>query len=316
MNEVTLKQDLDRSWIDETQQIANRIRLRGFDYVMRNNGGYLSQICSTSELFALLYHKVLHLGLSEAPMIPHAFAGVPSDNNPDFFNGGAYNGPQSSTFDRFIFSPAHYALVLYVTLIEAGRMAPEGLEAFNTDGSTVELIGAEHSPGVETTTGSLAQALSQAGGIALARRIKKETGRVWVMMSDGEFQEGQTWEAVQALAHYKLDNIGVYVDVNRQQCDGAMEDVMEIGNLAAKLEAFGARAFDVDGHDLEALYAPSQLERDGRPLFILANTDPCRGVPRLNHNAPILHYLRFKSDDEKAAYRKDYEIMAKKTSVT
>jgi len=107
MNEVTLKQDLDISWIDETQQIANRIRLRGFDYVMRNNGGYLSQICSTSELFALLYHKVLHLGLSEAPMIPHAFAGVPSDNNPDFFNGGAYNGPQSSTYDRFIFSPAH-----------------------------------------------------------------------------------------------------------------------------------------------------------------------------------------------------------------
>lgn len=311
MNEQTTKLDIETDWIAETQQIADRIRLRGFDYVMRNNGGYLSQICSTSELFALLYGQVMNLGKSEAPMIPNAFVGVPSKDNPDFFNGCAYNGPQSPTYDRFIFSPAHYALVLYVALIESGRMAPEGLEAFNTDGSTVELIGAEHSPGVETTTGSLAQALSQAGGIALARRIKKETGRVWVMMSDGEFQEGQTWEAVQALAHYKLDNIGVYVDVNRQQCDGAMADVMEIRNLSAKLEAFGARAFDVDGHDIEALYAPSQLEPDGRPLFILANTDPCRGVPRLNDNAPILHYLRFKSDGEKAAYQKDYELMAK-----
>jgi len=119
------------------------------------------------------------------------------------------------------------------------------------------------------------------------------------MMSDGEFQEGQTWEAVQALVHYGLDNVGVYVDVNNQQCDGAMKDVMDIGNLADKLTAFGARAFDVDGHDVKALNAPAELEPDGRPLFVLANTDPSRGVPRLNNNAPVLHYLRFKSKEEK-----------------
>ena len=298
------------SWVAEVQQMADRIRVRGFDYVMRNNGGYLSQICSSAELFALMYGRVMNLGKSQAPLIPQPFVGVPSQTNPEFFNGGAYNGPATPEFDRFIFSPAHYALVLYVALIEAGRMAPEGLEAFNTDGSTVELIGAEHSPGVETTTGSLAQALSQAGGIALARRVKKEQGRVWVMMTDGEFQEGQTWEAVQALVHYGLDNVGVYVDVNKQQCDGAMQDVMDIGDLAGKLTAFGARAFDVDGHDLVALNAPAELEQNGQPLFVLANTDPARGVPRLLNNAPVLHYLRFKSEHEKAQYQQDYLQMA------
>lgn len=307
----SLSQSLNNDWITETQKIADRIRVRGFDYVMRNNGGYLSQICSSAELFALLYGRVMKLGTSTAPMIPQPFVGVPSNSNSEFFNGGAYNGPVRPEFDRFLFSPAHYALVLYVALIEVGRMAPEGLEAFDTDGSTVELIGAEHSPGIETTTGSLAQALSQAGGIALARRMRKEKGRVWVMMSDGEFQEGQTWEAVQALVHYGLDNVGVYVDVNRQQCDGAMKDVMEIGDLSGKLNAFGARAFDVDGHDLEALNRPAELEPDGRPLFVLANTDPTRGVPRLMDNAPVLHYLRFKSEAEKDAYQQDYQKMAK-----
>ena len=300
----------DHSWIAETQHVADRIRVRGFDYVMRNNGGYLSQICSSAELFALLYGRVMKLGESEAPKIPLPFNGVPSHSNPDFFNGGAYNGPARPEYDRFLFSPAHYALVLYVALIEAGRMAPEGLEAFDTDGSTVELIGAEHSPGIETTTGSLAQALSQAGGIALARRVRKEEGRVWVMMSDGEFQEGQTWEAIQALVHYGLDNVGVYVDVNRQQCDGAMKDVMGVGDLAGKINAFGARAFDVDGHDLAALNAPAELKPDGRPMFVLANTDPARGVPRLLNNAPVLHYLRFSSETEKAAYQQDYLQMA------
>ena len=301
---------VNMNWVAETRQIADRIRLRGFDYVMRNNGGYLSQICSSAELFALLYNKVMNLGESQAPMIPQPFVGVPGHSNPEFFNGGSYNGPKTPEYDRFLFSPAHYALVLYVALIEAGRMSPEGLESFNIDGSTVELIGAEHSPGIETTTGSLAQALSQAGGIALARRLRKEPGRVWVMMSDGEFQEGQTWEAVERLVHYSLDNVGVYVDVNRQQCDGAMD----LGGLAGKLSAFGARAFDVDGHDLEALNQPAELERDGRPLFVLANTDPFRGVPRLQNNAPVLHYLRFKSEDEKAAYQQDYQQMAARIS--
>jgi transketolase len=178
-------------WKAETQRMADNIRKRVFEYVIKNDGGYLSQACSSAEIFALLYNQVMRLGPSEAPLIPSDFLGVPGSRSPHFCNGGTYNGPRAPHLDRFIFSPAHYALVLYTALIGVGRLAEDALAHFNRDGSTVEMIGAEHSPGVETTTGSLAQALSQAGGIALGRRLKGDTGRVWVLMTDGEFQEGQ-----------------------------------------------------------------------------------------------------------------------------
>jgi transketolase len=144
-------------WQEDTRAVADRIRVRVLDHVLSHNGGYMSQALSSAEIFAMLYTRILRLGPSTAPMIPQPFAGVPGADNPDFFNGGAYNGPKTPEYDRFIFSPAHYALVLYTTLIEVGRLAENGLDQFDKDGSTVEMIGAEHSPGVETTTGSLAQ---------------------------------------------------------------------------------------------------------------------------------------------------------------
>jgi len=166
----------------------------------------------------------------------------------------------------------------------------------------VELIGAEHSPGHEVTAGSLGQCISQAGGIALGRRLKGETGRNWIFLSDGEFQEGQTYEAFAALAYHGLDNVGVYVDVNAQQCDGAMDAVMSVGPLADRLRAFGAIVHEVDGHDPEALAAPAASEWRGGPLVVLAITDPCRGLDLLRARAPKLHYVRFKSAEEFAAY--------------
>jgi transketolase len=205
-----------------------------------------------------------------------------------------------------IISPAHYALVVYAALIEAGRLDEAALDQFNKDGSTVEMIGAEHSPGFETTTGSLAQALSTAGGIAHGRRLKGDTGRTFVFMSDGEFQEGQTWEAVQALAYYRLETIRVVVDVNRAQCDGPMDSVMTIEPLSTKLKAFGASVDSVDGHDIRAL--THALERPtGKPHFVLAYTDPTRGVPLMDQRRPALHYLRFTGPDERAEYERFYE---------
>lgn len=295
-------------WLARAESMAERMRVRGFDYVMRNNGGYLSQICSSAEIFSYLYLRGLHIGPSEAPMVPGPFEGNPGAGNPAYENGGLYNGPRTPEYDRFYFSPAHYALVLYVALIEAGRLGEEALEAFNQDGSKVELIGAEHSPGVESTTGSLGQALSQAIGVAMARRHKGETGNVWVMMSDGEFQEGQTWEAIQCASHYKLGNLAAIVDVNAQQCDGPMETVMTIEPLAERIRAFGGEAVEIDGHDMEAMDFAVQNRMSNRPLFILARTDPTRGVP-LMQERPVLHYLRFGSDEERARYREAFETM-------
>jgi len=295
-------------WRADTQQVANRIRVRVLDHVLRNNGGYMSQALSSAEVFAMLYTRVLNLGPSTAPMIPRPFAGVPGPDNPDFFNGGDYNGPKGADYDRFIFSPAHYALVLYTALIEVGRMAEEGLEQFNMDGTTVEMIGAEHSPGVETTTGSLAQALSQAAGIALARKLRGDRGDVWVMMSDGEFQEGQIWEAIGEAAKFELDNLKVIVDVNGQQCDGCINADIYVDPLTNRIRAFGASAVEVDGHDLDALDAAMSADT-GKPHFVIALTNPARGLPIFEERAPLLHYLRFTSKEERDRYRAVYEEM-------
>ena len=295
-------------WRLETQAVADRIRTRVLDHVLRSNGGYMSQALSSAEIFAMLYTRILRLGPSTAPMTPRPFAGVPGPDNPDFFNGGDYNGPKAADLDRFIFSPAHYALVLYTALIEVGRLAEDGLAQFNQDGTTVEMIGAEHSPGVETTTGSLAQALSQAAGIALARKRRGDTGDVWVMMSDGEFQEGQIWEAIGEAAKYELDNLKVIVDVNGQQCDGCIDASTYVDPLTNRIRAFGASAVEVDGHDLDALDA-AMSARTGTPHFVMALTDPARGLPIFAERAPLLHYLRFTSEEERDRYQRVYEEM-------
>lgn len=299
---------------NEIYEVAKRIRLRVFEHVLKNNGGYLSQACSSAELLSTLYMNVMNLGKSTAPFMPPKFNGVPGPNNPDYFRGGAYNGPQTPEYDYFIFSPSHYALVLYATLIEVGRLAPEALDEFNQDGSTVEMIGHEHSPGVDTTTGSLGQAISQAGGFALARKLLGETGRVWVFMTDGEFQEGEVWEAVATMAHYKLDNIGIYVDINGQQCDGLVTSIMGIEPLKEKLEAFGARAVKVDGHNVQELTKPATLRPDGRPLFVLAYTNPICGIDLLEERAPKLHYVRFKSQEERQEYQDYYNNLSRMAS--
>ena len=300
--------DTATDWRPETQAVADRIRTRVLDHVLRSNGGYMSQALSSAEIFAMLYTRTLRLGPSTAPMTPRPFAGVPGPDNPEFFNGGDYNGPKAADLDRFIFSPAHYALVLYTALIEIGRLAEEGLDQFNQDGTTVEMIGAEHSPGVETTTGSLAQALSQAAGIALARKRRGDTGDVWVMMSDGEFQEGQIWEAISEAAKFELDNLKVIVDVNGQQCDGCIDPSIYVDPLTNRIRAFGASAVEVDGHDLDALDAAMSAET-GKPHFVMALTNPARGLPIFAERAPLLHYLRFTSDEERDRYQKVYEEM-------
>jgi transketolase len=289
---------------DPARRVADAVRRRVLAHTIANDGGYLSQACSAAELLATLYTRVLRLGASEGPPVPDPFPGVPGPGAAAARTalGGRYNGPRTPHLDRFFFSPVHYALVLYATLIETGRMAAEALDLFNRDGSTVELIGAEHSPGIEVTAGSLAQLLSVAGGVALGRRLKGETGRVVAFLSDGEFQEGQTWEAIAALSWHRLDNLVAFVDANGQQCDGAMTSVMGIEPLADRLRAFGATAVEVDGHDPDAIVKAAGVEHPGRPLVIVGRTDPCHGLGILRARAPGLHYVRFRSPEEKAAY--------------
>lgn len=295
---------------NDVAQIAHGIRLRVFEHVLRHGEGYLSQALSSAEIFALLYGGVLRLGPVDGPTTPAPFAGVPGHENTHYRSGDRFNGTPAPDRDRLVFSPAHYALVLYSALIEVGRLDADALSAFNQDGSSLEMIGAEHSPGVATTTGSLAQALSQAAGIAIARRMRGETGITWVMMSDGEFQEGQTWEALSFASFHGLDHLRAVVDANGQQCDGEMCDVGEIEPLADRVRAFGWDTREVDGHDIDAMH-DAMTEHSDRPVLVIARTNPTQGVPIFQDKAPLLHTLRFASEEEKSRFEDAYREMAK-----
>lgn len=297
------------NWKEEVKRVAHGIRKRVLEHSIAQNGGYFSQACSSAEILATLYLKSMSLGAVSEPLVPRKFQGVPSASNSKSFTGADYHGIRHTDFDRFIVSPAQYALVVYAALIELGRMDSNGLNEFNKDGGVVEMIGAEHSPGMEVMTGSLGQGISQAAGIAMARKLRGESGKVFVFMSDGEFQSGQTMEALQAMAFHKLDNMIVYVDVNGCQCDGDMESVMGIEPFDQRVASFGARTFKIDGHDCEALDAPAQLESDGRPVVVLCYTNPCKDAPLLEERAPKFHYLRFTSTEEKNRYQEFLKTM-------
>lgn len=285
-----------------TEEVALGIRRRVFEHTIRNNGGYLSQACSSAEQLAWLYNEELHMGEPTLPPIPEPFVGVPSANNKEYHTGRGYNGPASPEYDRLFIAPAHYALVAYATLIEVGRMDPEGLKMFNQDGSSVEMIGAEHSPGMEVHNGTLGIGLSTGAGLAYGRRLLGDSGRTWVFMSDGEVEEGQTWEAVQNARFHKIDGLHAIVDCNEQQCDGAMSSVMDVCDIRRKFIEFGAACVEIDGHDVQAMRDAVKEEHEGRPLIILAHTSPFKSMNILEERFPRLHYVRFKSEDERARF--------------
>lgn len=293
---------IQQDWTAEANDVARKIRARVLELTILKDGCYLSQALSSAEILATLYTKVLSLAPLEEPLTTEAFTGVPGSANPSP-SGGRFHGERRPDGDRFLISPAHYAVAIYAALEAVGRLAEGQLETFNTDGSTLEMIGAEHSPGFELTTGSFGQALSQSAGIAFARRLRGETGRTAVFVSDGELEEGQTWEGVQAAAFYKLDKLMLFVDVNGQQVDGLTKDVMNVEPIDSRFAAFGWDVEVVDGHDVNAIAKAVEAKAEnGRPLAVLAYTDTARGVPYLNDRKPNLHYVRPKTDADREAF--------------
>lgn len=287
--------------IEKIASIAHGIRHRVLEHTVKNNGGYLSQACSSAEILACLYTNLVNLSPLPAPLEPRDFVNVPSKNFTDYVTGAEFHGKKGPDLDRLFISPAHYALVIYAALIETGRLTEKSLEKFNKDGTTVEMIGAEHSPGFETTTGSLAQAISQAGGVALARKLRGESGKTWIFMSDGEFQEGQTWEALSAISFHELNNIRIIVDVNRNQVDGPMEKVMSIEPLIDRIKSFGWDVDKIDGNDINQILQ-SGFSAIDKPKVILGYTDPAKGIEILKDRPDALHYVRFAHPFEKIKY--------------
>ncbi|BES66580.1 transketolase [Gottschalkiaceae bacterium SANA] len=297
-----------RHKVEDIEKAANRIRKSILKLAMERNGCYLGQACSSAETLATLYMDILHLKPSLGSMEAQPFPGVPSKSNMDYPKGSLYHGEQTEEADRFFVSPAHYASVLYCALAECGRIGYGAIEKFNVDGWNMEMIGAEHSPGFECTAGSLGQTISIACGTAHARKLKGHTGKVYLYLSDGELQEGQVWEALQAASFYKLNNLVIYIDVNGQQVEGYTNDVMNMEPLEERLTAFGSKVISIDGHDVCAIRAASQKEHKEGPLVVLCMTNAAHGIPLLEKRKPFLHFVRIK-EDEMQDFKEYYEQM-------
>lgn len=183
--------------------------------------------------------------------------------------------------DRFILSKGHVAPVLYSVLARSGYFPVEELLTLRQLGSRLQ--GHPHMlalPGVDNSSGSLGQGLSQANGLALAARLNQQDFRVYCLLGDGELQEGQVWEAIMTAAHYKLDNVCAIVDYNELQIDGNVEDVMGLAPLRDKWEAFNWHVIEIDGHDMEQVLAAYEEanQTQEKPTVILAKTIKGKGI--------------------------------------
>lgn len=189
--------------------------------------------------------------------------------------------PKWEDRDRLVLSCGHICPVLYATLSEAGYFPKAELKTLRKLGTRLQ--GHPHNlalPGLETTSGPLAQGSSQAVGMALAFRIDGKKNRVYLVMSDGEQQEGQTWEAVMLAGKEKLHNITAIMDRNNIQIDGYTENVMPLENLRAKYEAFNWHVLEIDGHNMQAIidaYHEAEAIYE-KPTLIIAHTIPGKGV--------------------------------------
>lgn len=204
--------------------------------------------------------------------------------------------------DRFVLSIGHYAIGLYAALAEAGIIPVDELATYGADGSRLEMSAPETTPGVEMTGGSLGHGLTQAVGMALGLRLQQRDARVFNLLSDGECQEGSTWEAALAAAHHKLDRLVAIVDCNNQQADGPPARILGIEPLHEKWAAFGWHTQRVNGHDIPALLTAFAAARttDDKPHVIIIDTLMGKGV-RAFEEREKNHFIRVAPDEWSAA---------------
>jgi len=202
--------------------------------------------------------------------------------------------------DRFLLSNGHFAIAHYAALLEAGFLPMEELETYGSDDSRLPMSGmTNYTPGMEISGGSLGLGLGIAVGMGLALRRKASSAFVYCMLSDGELDEGSTWEAVMSAGHWQLDNLIALVDVNNQQADGPSRQIMNFEPLADKWTAFGWFVQRVDGNDIAAVHQAFDLARsfDGRqPRVIICDTQMGKGVPFLEAREKN-HFVRVDADE-------------------
>ena len=198
------------------------------------------------------------------------------------------SNPKMEDRDRFILSKGHAAPVLYATLAERGYFSKDELSKFRKFGSILQgHPDMNKIPGVEMSTGSLGQGFSAACGMAMASKLDSAPWNVYVLLGDGEIQEGIVWEAAMSASHYKLDNLIVFLDYNGLQIDGSTEDVMNVDPIEGKFKAFGWNVITIDGHDYDQIFAALDMAKStvGKPTMIIAKTVKGKGVSFMENEA-------------------------------
>ncbi|KQO89065.1 transketolase [Methylorubrum extorquens] len=239
--------------------------------------GYIAQALGISDVLAVSYF--------------HAMTYRPDD-------------PEWEGRDRFLLSIGHYAIALYAALIEAGIIPEDELGTYGSDDSRLPMSGmAAYTPGMEITGGSLGHGLGIAVGMALGLKRKASAAFVYNLFSDGELDEGSTWEAAMSAASFELDNLIGIVDVNGMQADGPSRGVLNFEPLAPKFEAFGWFVQRVDGNDIDALVKAFDAARshpERCPRIIICDTKMAKGVPFLEARERN-HFLRVEADEWRQA---------------
>jgi transketolase len=256
------------SELKELRERAYRIRRYALRMGEVQGQGYIGQALGWADVLAVAYGHAMNLRTAE---------------------------PRWEGRDRFLLSHGHYAIAFYAALIEAGVIAESELETYGSDDSRLPMSGmATYTPGMEMSGGSLGHGLPIAVGMALALRHKGNPAFVYNSMSDGELDEGSTWEAAMAAAHHGLANLVCLVDINNQQADGPSGKVLGFEPLADKWTAFGWHVQRVDGNDLAAVrdaFDRARSLRDAKPRVILFDTLMGKGVPFLEQREKN-HFIR------------------------
>ena len=244
--------------VAELRDIASQIRRDIIRMVNKASSGHPGASLGCADFFTAMYFKILR-------------------HDPNFNMNGEGE-------DVFLLSNGHITPVWYSTMARRGYFPIEELHTFRSINSRLQGHPATHEglPGVRVASGSLGQGVSIANGMALGKRLSGDDHLIFVLTGDGELQEGQIWEALMFAAHYKLDNLILTVDWNGQQIDGPNHEVMALGDLRAKFEAFGWDVIEMNGNDMEDVIEKMNLakSRTGRgiPVAVLMTTDMGHGV--------------------------------------
>jgi transketolase len=259
-----------------TKELALKIRKHAVNMTSTGGSSHIGSILSIADILAVLYGSIMNYKV---------------------------NDPKWGSRDRFILSKGHAGAGVYAVLAESGFMSLDKLKTHYQDGSDLSgHVSHKGIPGVEFSTGSLGHGLPVATGMALAAKINKDKHMTYVLMSDGECDEGSNWEAALFAPHHKLDNLVVIIDRNKLQSIHSTEDTLGLEPFVDKWKAFGWNVVDLDGHDHRQLINACNSKMKNKPLCIVANTTKGKGVSFMEDNV-LWHYRSPQKEEYEAAMK-------------